>query len=96
VEALIDPKSLNIVFAGTSSFAVPALEALCAAGYRITAVVTQPDRPKGRGQTLQPPPVKVAALARQLAIHQPVSLRNDEAAALFEGLRPDLLVVVAY
>jgi methionyl-tRNA formyltransferase len=96
VEALTDPASLNIVFAGTSPFAVPALEALCAGGYRVTAVVTQPDRPKGRGQTLQPPPVKVAALARRLPIHQPVSLRNDEAPVLFEGLRPDLLVVVAY
>lgn len=96
MEALTDPASLNIVFAGTSPFAVPALEALCTGGYRVTAVVTQPDRPKGRGQTLQPPPVKVAALARHLPIHQPVSLRNDEAPVLFEGLRPDLLVVVAY
>lgn len=66
------------------------------AGHNIAAVVTQPDRPGGRGQTLQPPPVKTKALELHLPVHQPTTLKNDEARRLFTELAPDLLVVVAY
>jgi methionyl-tRNA formyltransferase len=65
-------------------------------GYTIAAVVTQPDRPGGRGQTLQPPPVKTKALDLHLTVHQPATLKNDDARRLFTELAPDLLVVVAY
>ena len=86
----------RLVFAGTSSFAVPILERLFKAGYPIVGVVTQPDRPAGRGQTLQPPAVKSKAIELGLAVHQPVTLKTDEARRLFETLSPELLVVVAY
>jgi methionyl-tRNA formyltransferase len=87
---------LRIVFAGTSSFAVPILEALVETPYSIVAVVTQPDKPAGRGQTLQAPPVKTKALELRLPVYQPTTLKNDEARDLFKRLAPDLLVVVAY
>lgn len=66
------------------------------AGHTVIAVITQPDRPGGRGQTLQPPPVKTKALALGIPVFQPPTLKNDEARLLFTGLAPDLLVVVAY
>jgi methionyl-tRNA formyltransferase len=90
------PASLRLVFAGTSAFAVPVLQALAENNYPIAAVVTQPDRPAGRGQTLQPPPVKLKALELGLPVYQPVTLKNDEARNLFNTLAPELLVVVAY
>jgi methionyl-tRNA formyltransferase len=65
-------------------------------GYTITAVVTQPDRPGGRGQTLQPPAVKTKAIELSLPVHQPATLKNEDARRLFTDLAPDLLVVVAY
>jgi methionyl-tRNA formyltransferase len=86
----------RIVFAGTSQFAVPILQTLAGEPYPLVGVVTQPDKPAGRGQTLQPPPVKVKAQALNLPIFQPVTLKNDEARSLFTSLAPDLLVVVAY
>lgn len=88
--------SVRIVFAGTSSFAVPVLQALYDSGCLISGVITQPDRPAGRGQTLQPPPVKLKALELGLPVDQPTTLKNDEARRLFERLAPELLVVVAY
>jgi methionyl-tRNA formyltransferase len=88
--------SARLVFAGTSSFAVPILQALFEAGYVISGVVTQPDKPAGRGQTVQPPPVKEKALELGLQVHQPATLKNDDARRLFGTLAPDLLVVVAY
>ena len=88
--------AVRLVFAGTSSFAVPILQALFEEGYPIAGVVTQPDKPSGRGQTVQPPPVKEKALELGLPVHQPATLRNEEARKLFESLAPDLLVVVAY
>jgi methionyl-tRNA formyltransferase len=86
----------TIVFAGTAAFAVPALQGLCAAGYEVPGVITQPDRPSGRGQVLQAPPVKLAAIELGLSVHQPTSLDRPKTGALFEALRPDLIVVVAY
>ncbi len=87
---------MRIVFAGTPVFAVPALEALVAAGHEVAAVYTQPDRPAGRGRQLQPSPVKAAALAHGLAVRQPATLRTAEAAAELAALQPAVMVVVAY
>jgi methionyl-tRNA formyltransferase len=85
-----------LVFAGTPDFAVPPLTALLDAGFRPAAVLSQPDRPAGRGRRLQASPVKQAARAAGIEVHQPDSLRAAAAQDLLRGLRPDLLIVVAY
>jgi methionyl-tRNA formyltransferase len=87
---------LRLVFAGTPDFAVPCLEACRASGAEVVAVYTQPDRPAGRGRKLTPSPVKQAALAAGITVHQPDSLKSAEAQRALADLKPDLLVVVAY
>jgi methionyl-tRNA formyltransferase len=88
---------MKLVFCGTPQFAVPTLEALLAAGHEIPLVVTQPDRPVGRAQELQAPPVKQTALAAGLAVTQPDKIRNNvEFRAQLEVIAPDAIVVVAY
>lgn len=87
---------LRILFAGTPEFAVVPLEELADAGFRPTAVLTQPDRPAGRGREQRASPVKQAALARDIPVHQPASLRTAAARELVASLAPDLMVVVAY
>jgi methionyl-tRNA formyltransferase len=87
---------LRIVFFGTPPFAVPTLEALLASRHRVVGVVTQPDRPRGRGQRVTDAPVKTAALAHALPIVQPPTLRGDEAAMALAAWQPDLGVVAAY
>lgn len=89
-------KSLNIVFAGTPVFADVILKALIEAGYSISAVYTQPDKPAGRGQKLMASPVKQTALAHHLPVMQPKTLRNPEAQAELAALKPDLMIVAAY
>ena len=85
----------RIAFAGTPQFAVPTLEALIASGATVPIVLTQPDRPAGRGRQLSASPVKLAAAAHGLRMAQPESLRSP--AAIDDlGAAPDLLVVVAY
>ncbi len=87
----------KVVFAGTPDFAVPTLEALLQADVDLVAVFTQPDRPAGRGRKVQVGPVKGAALAHGIPIHQPSNLKADPAAVeTLAGLAPDLMVVVAY
>ncbi len=86
---------MRVVFMGTPDFAVPTLEALCF-NHDVIAVVTQPDRPSGRGKKLAPPPVKVAALSYNIPVYQFEKLNTDEAKAVFEKLAPDIIVVVAY
>lgn len=86
----------RIVFMGSPEIAVPSLQALHAAGNEIVAVVTQPDRPKGRGQVLSPPAVKEAALALGLKVLQSEKIRTPEFAASLRELKPDLIAVVAY
>ena len=86
---------MQLAFAGTPDFAVPALDALVAAGHRIAAVYTQPDRPAGRGRTLQASPVAQRAAALQLPLRQPPKFTADVIEGLRE-LRVDALVVVAY
>jgi len=87
---------MNIVFMGTPEFAVPSLKALVREGYRIVAVVTQPDRPKGRKRELTPPPVKVVAQSFGIDVMQPVKLRDPEAVEQIASLKPDLIVTAAY
>lgn len=86
---------MKIVFAGSPQFAVPTLEALTAS-HEILAVVTQPDRPVGRDQQLQAPPVKRAAQHLGLTVHQPEKIKSDAGRALMESLRPEAVVVVGY
>jgi methionyl-tRNA formyltransferase len=88
--------ALNLIFAGTPAFAVPALEALVAAGHQVCAVYTQPDRPAGRGQHLQFSAVKECALKHSLSVHQPLSLRDPKSIAELSALQADAMIVVAY
>ena len=87
---------LRIVFMGTPEFACPTLQTLVDRGERVVGVVTQPDRPKGRGQQLQPPPVKVLAERHGIPILQPLKLRVPEAIEEIRVMAPDLIVVVAF
>lgn len=91
---------MNIVFMGTPDFAVPCLKAIADAGEKISAVFTQPDKPKGRGYKMIPTPVKTAALEMDIPVYQPLSLRKGEDAEqslnVLKELNPDLIVVVAY
>lgn len=87
---------MRLVFMGTPDFAVPALEALIAAGHTVCGVFCQPDKPKGRGHKLTFPPVKEAALAHQIPVYQPTSVKNGEALEILRELQPDCIVVVAY
>ncbi|MGD2171552.1 MAG: methionyl-tRNA formyltransferase [Gammaproteobacteria bacterium] len=87
---------LDIIYAGTPEFAVPALEALLADGQRVSAVYTQPDRPAGRGRKLTPSPVKRCALDNGLNVRQPVDFKSAEDLDALQSLRADLMVVAAY
>lgn len=87
---------MRIVFMGTPEFAVPSLKLLLEQQYNVVAVVTQPDRPKGRKKTLTPPPVKEAALSFNLPVLQPERMRHADAVAAIAELQPDLIVTAAY
>ena len=87
---------MRIVFAGTPPFAAAALDALADAGHDIALVLTQPDRPAGRGMKLTPSAVKQAALARNLPVYQPSSLKTPEAQVELAALKADVMVVAAY
>lgn len=87
---------MRIVFAGTPEFAAEHLKALLDIPYEIVAVYTQPDRPAGRGQKLMPSAVKALAVAHDIPVYQPQTLRNADAQAELAALKPDLMVVVAY
>jgi methionyl-tRNA formyltransferase len=87
----------SLVFCGTPGFAVPTLEILSSAGFLVRLVVTQPDRPRGRGLELAPSPVKQSALALHLPVTQPASIKNnDEFRAQLTALNPDAIIVVGY
>ncbi len=87
---------MRIVYMGTPDFAVPPLKAMAQAGYEITAVVTQPDKPKGRGKSLQPTPVKEEAIRLGLTVYQPQKVREPEFVEMLRGLQPDIIVVAAF
>jgi methionyl-tRNA formyltransferase len=87
---------MRVVFLGTPAFAVPALQALVSAGHEVICVVTQPDRPRGRGRQLTASPVKEAALRLELPVYQPERIRRPEAVQYLATLAPDVMVVVGY
>ncbi|HSM85278.1 MAG TPA: methionyl-tRNA formyltransferase [Candidatus Limnocylindrales bacterium] len=88
---------MKLVFCGTPQFAVPCLERLSAAGHNVQLVVTQPDRPQGRGMTMTAPPVKQMALKLGLPVAQPEKIRNNEAfQKQLTELHPDAIIVVGY
>ena len=89
-------RPLNIVFAGTPEFAARHLEALTNGPFSITAVLTQPDRPAGRGKRLQPSPVKTLALNAGLPVLQPETLKHERVVQALGALDADLMIVVAY
>jgi methionyl-tRNA formyltransferase len=86
----------KVVFMGTPQFAVPTLNALHESRHEIAAVVTQPDRPKGRGRKVAPPPVKERALALGYSVHQPESVKSKKVYQTLSDLDPDVFVVVAF
>ena len=87
---------MKVLFMGTPDFAVFSLKSLISAGHKICAVITQPDKPRGRGYTLTPPPVKVAALEENIPVYQPQTLKGEEFASLLSQIDPEIIVVVAY
>lgn len=87
---------MKIVFMGTPDFSVPALKALYNAGHEIVAVVTQPDKPKGRGKAMQFTPVKEAAVELDIPVYQPVKVRDEEFVDILRDINPDVMVVVAF
>ena len=87
---------MRITFLGSGAFAIPSLEALLGAGHEVLAVVSQPDREKGRGLQTAAPPVTTAALAHGLTVLQPRKVREPEAQAALRALAPELQVVAAY
>ena len=87
---------MRVAFAGTPEFAAQALAAILAAGHEVVLVLTQPDRPAGRGMSLRASPVKQVALQHGLPVHQPSSLKTEEARQPIAELRPDVMVVAAY
>src|SRR4051812_15473292 len=89
-------RAVRIAFFGTPDFAVPCLEALLRAGHEVVCAVTQPDKPKGRGQESAPSAVKVAALAAGIPVLQPASVKKPSFAPVLGELKPEVSVVVAY
>ncbi len=87
---------MRVVFMGTPEFSVPCLRQLIADGHKVTGVFTQPDKPKGRGNKLTPPPVKVYAEQQNIPVFQPRSMRDGEAVRILEQLQPELIVVTAF
>ncbi|HBC92960.1 MAG TPA: methionyl-tRNA formyltransferase [Pelotomaculum sp.] len=87
---------MRVVFMGTPDFAVPTLQALAQAGHDLAAVVTQPDRPRGRGKREAAPPVKVAAQAFQIPVLQPQRVKDPDFIEVLKKLSPEIIVVAAY
>lgn len=87
---------MKVIFMGTPDFSVGTLEALIAAGHEITLAVTQPDKPKGRGKSMQYPPVKEAALAHGIEVYQPRRVREPECIEYLRKYEADIIVVVAF
>ncbi|MCF6179969.1 MAG: methionyl-tRNA formyltransferase [Geopsychrobacter sp.] len=92
----MNPQDIRTVFMGTPDFALETLRGLIEAGVQMVGVYTQPDRPKGRGKKMTPPPVKELALQYEIPVFQPPKMRDPAAVAELQTLRPDLIVVVAY
>ncbi len=86
----------RVIFMGTPEFACPTLQKLIDSGEQVISVITQPDRPKGRGQKLMPPPVKELALRHGIQVHQPVKVRKPAFVDQVRSMQPDVIVVVAF
>ncbi len=87
---------MNVIFMGTPEFAVPCLEKLIEDGHTVSLVVTQGDKPRGRGQKLLPPPVKVCALEHGIPVYQPTTLKDEAAQEELHRYHADVIIVVAY
>ena len=87
---------MKIVFMGTPDFSVPALKALVEAGHQVIAVVTQPDKPKGRGKEVQMTPVKIQAMEYGIPVYQPAKVREASFVEVLKGLEADVYVVIAF
>lgn len=87
---------MKIIFMGTPEFAVGSLSALIDANYNVAAVVTQPDKPKGRGHKMLPPPVKEYAIKKGILVFQPQTLKGDGFLGVLNSITPDIIVVAAY
>ena len=87
---------MKIIYMGTPDFAVAPLAALAENGYEVEAVITQPDKPKGRGKTMMPTPVKEEALKHEIPVLQPVKVRDPEFVEKLKSLAPDIIVVAAF
>lgn len=87
---------MRVVFMGTPDFAVGTLRAVVRAGHEVVGVVTQPDKPKGRGKTMQPTPVKEAAMEYNIPVYQPKRVREPEFFEALKALAPEVIVVVAF
>ncbi len=87
---------MKVVFMGTPDFAVPCLERLISDNHTVSAVYTQPDKPKGRGHHMMPTPVKEVALKYNIPVYQPEKLRTSDACEVLKKIQPDVIIVVAY
>lgn len=87
---------MRVIFMGTPDFATGTLEEIVLAGHEVVGVVTQPDKPKGRGKTLMPTPVKEVAMKYNLPVYQPKKVREPEFVEVLRGLKPDVIVVAAF
>ena len=87
---------MRIVFMGTPDFSVPALKALVEAGHQVIAVVTQPDKPKGRGKEVQMTPVKIQAMEYGIPVYQPAKVREASFVEVLQGMEADVYVVIAF
>lgn len=89
-------KIKNVIFCGTPEFAVRSLEALCASEFRPVLVITQPDKPKGRKQKLQPTPVKISSTAMGVPVIQPPNINSEDVLKIINDICPDIVITVAY
>lgn len=87
---------MRVIFMGTPDYAVPTLSALIEAGHQVVCVVTQADKPKGRGKAMQFPAVKEKALEHNIPVYQPKKIKDPEFLAMLESMKPDVIVVVAF
>lgn len=87
---------MKLVFMGSGRFAVPSFRALLDSSHTVTALITQPDKPAGRGHAIHAPPTKTLALERSVPVHQPKKMRDPESVALIQELAPDCIIVAAY
>lgn len=87
---------MRSIFMGSSDFAVASLKAMIDGGYQVDAVVSQPDKPKGRGYTLTPTPVKAYALSLDIPVYTPDKIKNGELQELLDEVKPDVIIVAAY